>query len=401
MEKLLIIGTNTRPLVNSALKLDFEVYSASYFKTKDFKEPHHERHILNQKPNKSCGKFEEKYSSDSLLELCSDWIDEVDYILPYTGFSAKLLPSKKILGTSKTSQIEDKYKLYKKLKKRKKIINDFKLPETIRLTEIDEGFEIAKQNHDKEYIIKPTSGSGGLFVEKLNNLTENQLNQYFQEDMILQEFIYGENISGSILSTKNESELISTSKQLFGNDCPGLNSGFMYCGNIVPFIDFNICNNENNDLNQIEAYNKIKNVSEEIANYLKLVGSNGIDIIINKGQLYVIEVNSRIQGTFECVEESYGLNMIHAHFQACKGKLIETPPLKKHSIKNIIYSKEKSIVIKELQNYDGIYDIPYPNVIIEKNQPVYTIITSHESLKKAKEISDLKIKLTQNTLKTL
>ena len=40
MENLLLMGIDTRPMVNSALKLDYKTFSISYFKTVDFKVPY-------------------------------------------------------------------------------------------------------------------------------------------------------------------------------------------------------------------------------------------------------------------------------------------------------------------------------------------------------------------------
>ena len=42
MDNLLLMGIDTRPMVNSALKLDYKIFSISYFKTVDFKVPYRE-----------------------------------------------------------------------------------------------------------------------------------------------------------------------------------------------------------------------------------------------------------------------------------------------------------------------------------------------------------------------
>ena len=76
MENLLIMGISTRPMVNSALKLNYNTFSVSYFKTLDFINPFAEKHILHQEDINSndsfnCGSFEENYSPLKLFATLS------------------------------------------------------------------------------------------------------------------------------------------------------------------------------------------------------------------------------------------------------------------------------------------------------------------------------------------
>ena len=95
MENLLLMGIDTRPMVNSALKLDYKTFSISYFKTVDFKMPYAEKHVLDQESVISCGRFEENYSPNKLLELSKDFLfqndgeNEIDKIVLTTGINSK------------------------------------------------------------------------------------------------------------------------------------------------------------------------------------------------------------------------------------------------------------------------------------------------------------------------
>ncbi|MGL6298280.1 MAG: ATP-grasp domain-containing protein, partial [Methanobacteriaceae archaeon] len=240
MEKLLILGVNTRPLVNSALKLNYKVYSGSYFKTYDFKEPHIEKHVLNQQGNKSSGYFENNYSYQKILELYEDDVyGEVDNIILYTGISPNNLPNhlrKKILGNKDTKDIENKYKFYKKIKKIKKNLETkqtannennennenikFCIPKTFKASDILEAVEIANQHNHLQFIAKPIEGSGGYGVNYLNNLASIGVNSSdnisgfetgFENPFILQEYIKGINVSSSVLSTGKIAKTIFSS----------------------------------------------------------------------------------------------------------------------------------------------------------------------------------------------
>ena len=100
MENLLLMGIDTRPMVNSALKLDYKTFSISYFKTVDFKVPYAEKHVLDQESVISCGRFEENYSPEKLLELSKDFLfqnhdgDEIDKIVLTTGINAQNFSTK-------------------------------------------------------------------------------------------------------------------------------------------------------------------------------------------------------------------------------------------------------------------------------------------------------------------
>ena len=113
------------------------------------------------------------------------------------------------------------------------------------------------------------------------------------------------------------------------------NGSFIYVGNILPLTHESIMAKVK-DMEEIN--NQMKNTSENLAEKFKLLGSNGVDYILNDKGLYVIEINPRLQGTFECVEKSLGINMLEAHIMACRGEIIEIPKPQYYSYKKIIYS---------------------------------------------------------------
>ena len=135
MEKLLLIGINTRSMLKSALKLDYEVFSTSYFSTSDTPAIKNQKIILEEKDNESSGVFEDNFDGASILDISRDYIDEVDYIIPISGISPNDFTKKdreKILGNKNTSNIENKFKFYKKIK------DEFKVPETFLIKDVDE-----------------------------------------------------------------------------------------------------------------------------------------------------------------------------------------------------------------------------------------------------------------------
>lgn len=356
MAKILVVGTNTRALACSAKKLGYEVYSVEHFCTQDLLECSDHTHCnLKPEPYKSCGKLEDTFDPVSLAEYVAEYVDSVDYILYNSGVLPKIFPKEKIKGNVKTEHVENKFKFYKKIK------NKFKVPETFLVSNFHEIKEITDDNKDKKFILKPLYGCGGAGISEIDVFNrENLLN-----DMILQEYVPGDSISASVLSVRGEAKTIFTSKQLIGVKGLGQKDQWGYCGNMVPYID----------------YPEIKETAEELVEYLSLQGSNGVDMIYDHGELKIIEVNPRFQGTFECAESSLGINMVDAHLQACEGNLINLPKPQKFAVKMIVFARNRSIVGDI--NFKGVYDLPHPQVIIEKNEPVATVLQSSPILEDA------------------
>jgi predicted ATP-grasp superfamily ATP-dependent carboligase len=224
-----------------------------------------------------------------------------------------------------------------------------------------EAAEIANSYEDKKFIVKPIIGAGGKDIRRFEETTENSDFSRF----MLQEVIEGKNISASVLSTKNEAKTILTSQQIIGNSQLGQPDEFAYCGNIAPYT---------NDA-------EIKNTAEEVILELSLVGSNGVDMIERDDEIFIIEANPRFQGTLECTEEVLGINMFDAHFKASNGTIIDIPEPQGYAVKMVVFAKWRSIA-GDL-NFEGVYDIPEKNVIIEKDEPAATVVTRGDTIDNA------------------
>ena len=401
MENLLLMGIDTRPMVNSALKLDYKTFSISYFKTVDFKGPYAEKHVLDQESAISCGRFEENYSPDKLLELSKDFLfqnndgDEIDKIVLTTGINAKNFSGefkkfrKIVRGNKNTESVDNKFKFYNKLK------NKFDVPLTFQPSDVGELNEILQQYTNNQFILKPLQGSGGLGIFLLNNESCDELKQVNEiyenislENYILQEYIEGTNVSSSVLSSQNDRKNLINSRLITEHDLG--NESYEYSGNILPLDEnsFRMFNDNQTEINADELNDEMKNTSEDLIKQFNLIGSNGVDYILDKdGELKIIEINPRFQGTYELVENSLDINLLDAHIKACEGEIIDIPNPSQYSIKKIIYAR-KQVNIGNL-NIPNVYDIPYEGVKIEKDQPLVTIISSNKNLETA--IDDAKI----------
>ena len=386
MEKLLLIGIDTRSMLNSALKLDYDVYSTSYFSTSDTPTIKNQKIILKESDGESCGFFEDEFDPQAMLDMSREFIDEVDHIIPISGISPSDFSKKdqkKILGNVKVEEIENKYEFYKKIR------NEFTTPMTFMLNDVDEANEIRKNYPDTQFILKPVKGSGGYGVNLLDN--DNNI-EFGESEFILQEYVEGISLSSSVLATKSDAKTIMNSRLLTENDFQK-NGSFIYVGNILPLTKQSIMS-KINDIN--ETIEEMESTSEKLAKKFNLVGSNGVDYILNENGLYVIEVNPRIQGTFECVEQSLGINMLEAHIKACQGEIITIPKPEYYSYKKIIYAQTK--MRYEKIDLDNIYDLPHIGSITEKAEPLLTIIDKDKDFKKLYEKVELASKIVNEKL---
>lgn len=382
-------------MIESALKLDYNIYSTSYFSTSDVPIIKNQKTILKESENKDCGVFEDKFNSEYILEISKDYLDEVDYIIPISGISPndfKKTYKKKILGNKNVNKIEDKYQFYKEIK------NEFLTPETFYVNDIDEATEIQKNNPEVKYIIKPRRGSGGYNTNLLNNPSQLQLND--DEKLIVQEYIEGINLSSSVLASKKETKTLINSRLLTQHDFKN-NNQFKYIGNILPLTEKSILTK----VKDIDRLNKkMETTSEKLIHKSKLIGSNGVDYILNKNGLYVLEINPRIQGTFECCQQSLGINMLEAHIKACQNEIININKPTYYSYKKIIYSPQT--MAYEKINLDNIYDTPHIGSITRKGEPLLTIIDKdkdfnklYENVEKASQIVNKLAKKSQVNVK--
>ena len=357
-------------MLNSALKLDYEIYSTSYFSTQDTPAVKNQKIILKESYGESCGEFENQFNSEILLEVSADYIEEVDYIIPVSGISPTDFSKndrKKILGNTEIGNIENKFKFFKEIE------NEFLTPMTFCVSDIGEVNEIIKSYSNTRFILKPLQGSGGYGVQ----LADNDLNLEFNDSKyIMQEYVTGINLSSSVLASKSDAKTIINSRLLTENDFENNNS-FVYVGNIVPLSEKSIMS----DVENIDEINyKMNETSEILSKKFNLIGSNGVDYILNENGLYVIEINPRIQGTFECVEKSLKINMLEAHIKACQGEIIDVGKPQYYSYKKIIYSPVRNKY--ENINLDNIYDLPHVGSITEKSEPLLTIIDKDKDFEK-------------------
>ena len=390
VRSLLAIGIDLVSLASSAKRAGYQVYAADYFGDLDLQRVciRYES-IIQQKPAKSCGHLELNFKPEAFLRLTKSLLQEnqIDAILLSSGLddyfdilceSNNLVP---ILGNSPQTvkNVREKPKFFEELKRL-----GIPYPETAMVTDVKDAKKMAAEI-EYPVVIKPSRGFGGIGIRIAKSPQE--LKREFQEvsvfddNVLIQKYITGAPVSISFLASHNDVRILTINEQLVGVPYAFQCEPFGYCGNIVPFHSANLISE------------KCKLITKKIALHFGLIGSNGIDLVISKENVpYVIEINPRFQGTLECVERVLKINLVKVHINACiHGSL---PIMQERnsifSTRLILFAHER-VIVPDLTIFKEVRDIPLPKTVIEKGEPLCSIVTERssrdDSLQKAKRLA--------------
>jgi hypothetical protein len=389
IQNLLVVGIDTVSIANSAKKAGYKIYAADYFGDMDlrcvcsgFKA------IIKQKRGKSCGRMESKFKPEAFLKIANSISEKykIDAILLSSGLDDdfnilyELNDLAPILGNSPRviERVRKKPRFFKELKRL-----GIAHPETAIVKDIDEAKSSAARI-GYPVVVKPVRGFGGDSIRTARNFKELERAfkiSFVSEEILVQKFINGLHASISLLATTKDVKTLTINEQLLGLHFLFQQEPFGYCGNIVPLYVAD------------SIFKRCKHITEKIASHFGLQGSNGIDLVISKeGTPYVVEVNPRLQGTLECVERVIGINLVKSHVNAClHGSL---PTIKERTstfcTRLILYSP-KRIIAPDLVAFREVRDVPLPECIIEKGEPICSIITEGKnrnfSFQKARKLA--------------
>jgi predicted ATP-grasp superfamily ATP-dependent carboligase len=397
LRNILVIGVDSLSLAASTKRAGYEVFAVDHFGDQDLKCVCRESlSAIKQRLGRSCGYMSSDFSPEILLQMTKALLKkyEIDAVLLSSGLDDssdilfelnELVP---ILGNhpSIIDKTRDKTRFFRELDRL-----GVSHPETAVVDDLEEA---RGESKDIGYpvVVKPLSGFGGAGVRKAED--SRQLKQAFRETsfpdekVLIQKYISGTNASVSLVSSIKGVVTLTVNKQLIGIHKLGQREPFGYCGNIVP----------------LSAPRKVvdacKSAVEKVVQHFGLVGSNGVDLVVSKeGIPHVIEVNPRFQGTQECVERVLRINLVEAHVKACmEGELpgVDWEP-SSFCVRLIVFAPQ-SLTAPDLSVFEEVRDISLPGVIVEKGEPVCSIVvegaTGKFALEKARMIAELIFKST-------
>jgi len=392
IDSLVVLGVDTACVAKSAVELGYKTYVVDHFGDIDVRRfCSRYKATVEQKKGVSCGRIAERFRPDILLRNMRSLVREnkIDAVLLSSGLDDsfnilqqidELVP---ILGNSPevVRGVRDRLKFFKGLRSL-----SVSFPRTAIVSNPDK-LEDAAEKIGYPVVIKPLKGFGGLGVEPAwdQEALEPVSSKAAAagEKVLVQELIHGVHASISIIVANGHVKVLTVNEQLLGLGSVFQLEPFGYCGNVVPASSSD------------PIFERCKLLADKIAKCFNLVGSNGIDLVIsNEGMPYVIEVNPRFQGSLECVERVLGMNLVHSHIAAClDGTLPDVQPARtRYCTRLILYAPER-IVVPDLTRLEWVRDIPFPGSIVEKGEPICSVLADGEdrenSFKEAQRKVDL------------
>jgi len=351
------------------------VFSVDFFGDLDLREACFESlSLAEQVQGDAFPRFNDQYDPRALVSLAEELTsrERIDGILLSSGLEdfpdllSELAEQAPIIGNSPETinGVRDRSRFFDELKHLR-----VRFPITEFASDL---FEAKSKAKDIGYpvVMKPSVGFGGVGIRAVE--TKNKVEDAFREasrhseTVLIQELIRGEHASSSVISTEHEARALTVNEQILGSTELGQVEPFGYCGNVVP-------------LSTLDSIECCRSVAENVVSHFGLVGSNGVDFVISGGTPFVIEVNPRFQGTLECVERVLGINLVETHIDACIESLIPHALEATCFCTRLILFAPFRCIIPDLTSLAYVRDIPLPNIIIQRGEPVCSILSEDKS----------------------
>ena len=322
----MVVGHNVRNVAESARKAGWDVIAVTKYADADLKLYAKTKRIEDVK--------------DKQLARMVDEIAEDSHAKVVLASGCEDLPVKsEVLGTNPrvAKNITNKLKFYKTLEKA--------------------GIPFPELSNDPPCILKPIKGGGGLGIQLVKNSTDPP------QGYLCQRYIEGLPCSVSLIANdRGKIEPIAINKILVGWREMNAND-FVYCGNITPLIITK------------EQRDSLIKTAIEVAEMFDVIGSIGVDFILAE-KPYVLELNPRFQGSLDSIEWSCDVNLFSLHVKACEGVSFEIPKSKRFACRAILFADRKIHVNSDLTGNAFFADIPNAGEVIEKGDPVTSILAS-------------------------
>ena len=262
--------------------------------------------------------------------------------------------------------------------------------------------EVVKIQLDLPCVLKPEKSGGGFGIYMIRNFEDfygsfENLKEIKDGNYILQEHIRGNHMSCSFISNGENAKIVYISEQIIGELRFGCRSSFAYCGNIINKNISDSTNDKNRGLS-----NKLNNTVQLITKFSGLLGSNGLDFILNypegknsEPQITFLELNARFQGTIDLIEAATGINIVEMHLNSIIDQsLPDTVPFPDDNtyIRAIYYSPIDFHILVDLQGFN-YRDVPLIGNKVLTGQPLCSSILigkdKNEAFEKALDDRDL------------
>jgi len=219
-------------------------------------------------------------------------------------------------------------------------------------------------------LVKPRASGGGHGIRWWRDGMRVPSGSYVQQ------FIEGTPASIVFAAARGRAVPLGLCRQLIGDAAFG-SSGFRYCGNILTAMG------EDDDV-----FAAARALAAAVCEEFALVGVNGIDMIVDAGVPYAIEVNPRWCASMELVERAYDMSVFAVHAAACRDGLLPDFDLASArrgaaTVGKAIVFARRDVTIADTSSWlseslaDGdLHDVPRSGAQIREGHPVCSVFAA-------------------------
>ncbi len=370
-----VLGFNARPLALSAKRAGAEVIVSDYWGDEDLPACCSRWvTVLTPRPGQRQRTLLEEPLNVTLVANLLDILEDehVDYLLVGSGFddntgTLKAL-EKRLQITGNPSNVMKRSRNHQTLEK---LANEHGTMFPLRYVakSVGESLDLCEEIGYPCVIRPPRSGGGRGITLVMNPAQAEEASWKIEfdetvEEIVVQQYVRGLDASCSVLSSGDSARVLSVQGQLIGMPSAGRNCDFVYSGNFMPLAIPQSVRSQ-----MVEA-------SERICEHLGLVGSNGLDFVVDEDDgIWLMEVNPRFQGTLEMLEHAGKVSVTTLHTQACNGVLPMLPPSFESAVRLVVFARKNGSA-PDLSRYQSTVDRTPKGVLVKRGDPVCSIIES-------------------------
>lgn len=212
---------------------------------------------------------------------------------------------------------------------------------------------------------KRVGSSGGAHVRPARQVQEDRY--YFQRHA------QGDVLSVAFLGNGRDAVILGVSEQWRADSqrrCP-----YLYGGAV-----------SNRRLNAA-LFAEIRRAIGDLVRWWGLRGLNGLDLVVDRGDYYVLELNARPTATVELYQAGAGYSLFEAHVQACRGQSLPglAPAAGRHAHMPV-YSEAELRVPPDFAWPQWCSDLPEAGSCIRPGEPLCTVHASGDSARGLRDL---------------
>jgi methenyltetrahydromethanopterin cyclohydrolase len=219
-----------------------------------------------------------------------------------------------------------------------------------------------------EWLIKPIAGEGGAGIQRYDSQEPSEGTVYWQR--------YQKGSVGSVLFVTD-----GESVQIIGFNGQWVESG----QTPYPFVFSGV---RHCPIVGVRYGQQLLDWLNQIVGAFSLVGLNSLDFIMNKGQLWILEINPRPSASL-MLYDGYGRNkLFERHVQGCLGYLMDipVPSIDNHRGYQVLYAYYELVIPEQVEWPDWVLDKPSVGVIIPINGPICSIIAAEQNTERLTDL---------------